>query len=49
MPSVDEEDLYFLITQKEEKTLRHKALTETGSLHIRSRMRISHTRSRVFL
>ena len=49
MPSVDEEDLYFLITQKEEKTLRHKALSKTGSLSIRSRINISHTRSRVFV
>ena len=49
MLSGDEEDLYFLITHKEEKTLRHKSLTETGSLHIRSRMRTSHTRSRVLL
>ena len=49
MLSGDEEEQYSLITHKEEKTLRHKSLTETGSLHIRSRMRISHTRSRVFL
>lgn len=49
MLSGDEEDLYFLITHKEEKTLRHKALSKAGNLHIRSHMRISHTRSRVLL
>lgn len=49
MLSGDEEEQYSLITQKKEKTLRHKALSKTGSVHIRSRMGISHTRSSVFL